>query len=105
MLVKCKPVYNFQSVEFEMEIDPNNELEIINLFNVYNTMLAYMKNIAPEQEKISTFSPKPKPKPKPFVKMISQAQRNWLINLGVEEEDLEDLTYEEASNMIKELKD
>lgn len=104
MLVKCKPVYNFQSVEFEMEIDPSKELEIINLFNVYNTMLAYMKNIAPEQEKISTYKPKPLP-PKRNVKMMSQAQRNWLINLGVDEVDLEDLTYEEASNMIKELKD
>ena len=104
MIVKCKPVYNFQSVEFEYEIDPKNENTIIEMFTVYRTILLYMKNVAPEQEKINTFS-KPKPKPKPAVRMMSQAQRNWLINLGVDEEDLEDLTYDEASDMIKELKD
>ncbi|MBO7692357.1 MAG: hypothetical protein J6T10_06950 [Methanobrevibacter sp.] len=104
MIVKCKPVYNFQSVEFEYELDPKNENEIIEMFTVYRNILLYMKNVAPEQEKISTFS-KPKPKPKPPVRMMSQAQRNWLINLGVDEEDLEDLTYDEASDMIKELKD
>lgn len=102
MLVKCKPVYNFQSVEFEYELDPKNENEIIEMFTVYRTILLYMKNVAPEQERINTFS---KPKTKPNIKMMSQAQRNWLINLGVEEEDLVGLTYEEASNMIKELKD
>lgn len=104
MIVKCKPVYNFQSVEFEYELDPKNENEIIEMFTVYRTILLYMKNVAPEQEKISTYS-KPKPKPKPNVRMMSQAQRNWLINLGVDEEDLENLTYDEASDMIKELKD
>ena len=104
MIVKCKPVYNFQSVEFEYELDPKNENEIIEMFTVYRNILLYMKNVAPEQEKISTFS-KPKPKPKPPVRMMSQAQRNWLINLCVDEEDLEDLTYDEASDMIKELKD
>lgn len=102
MIVKCKPVYNFQSVEFEYELDPKNENEIIEMFTVYRTILLYMKNVAPEQEKISTYS---KPKPKPNVRMMSQAQRNWLINLGVDEEDLENLTYDEASDMIKELKD
>ena len=45
---KCKPCYNFQSVEFEYTIDTPEEIDT--MMNIYNMILQNLISIAPNQE-------------------------------------------------------
>ena len=76
MIFKCKPVYNFQSIEFEVEIDPNNfDQEVNTMFDMYDKVLEGLKAVAPEQ-------PSGKTAPiKPQEPMATDSQVKWLVSL------------------------
>lgn len=83
--IKCKPTYNFQSMEFEWELTDENREE---MFNLYTDLLEFLEGIAPEQEV----------KPAKKVKLATDKQLDLLDQLGVDYDD--DVTQEEASNLI-----
>lgn len=98
MLVKCKPVYNFQSVEFEMEVKTPDDIEL--MFDMYEDMIKGLKNVAPEQPA----QPKAVPvKPQAKDEMVTKGQINFLIGLGVDEEEAKKLTKKQAALKIKEM--
>ena len=49
MLMKCKPTYQFQSIEFDFSIQSTNDLP--KMFDMYNRVLKGLMEIAPVQEK------------------------------------------------------
>ena len=53
--VKCKPTYNFQSIEFEWEINNPEDQEY--MFEVYQELLEGLIRIAPNQEKVVESEP------------------------------------------------
>ncbi len=57
--VKCKPTYQFQSIEFEWEVDLDEDLELttMGMFNFYNTLLQGLIKIAPTQDSKEPFEP------------------------------------------------
>lgn len=98
MLVKCKPVYNFQSVEFEMEVKNPEDIEI--MFDMYEDMIKGLKSVAPEQPA----QPKAAPaKPQAKEEMATNGQINYLIGLGFDEEEAKKLTKKQADLKIKEM--
>ena len=95
MLVKCKPVYNFQSVEFEMEINSPDDTE--KMFIIYKEILDGLQKIAVDQ-------PSPTKAPvKPKEEMATPKQVECLVNLGEDEEEMKKLTKKAAAFKIKEL--
>lgn len=52
MLMKCKPTWQFQSVEFDFEIDPkiDEDRQIDIMFELYNRVLNGLMKIAPIQD-------------------------------------------------------
>ena len=95
MLVKCKPVYNFQSVEFEMEI--NNKEDMKKMFETFGDMIEGLKSVAPEQPAQPKATPV-KQEPKATPKQVS-----CLIKLGIDEETAKRMTMSEANKKINEL--
>ena len=100
MIVKCKPVWNFQSLEYEVEIDENDEESLNHLFSTYDNMLKRLQEISPEQQKVQGVAPK---SAKPKEPMSTENQQKYLLGLGVPLEDSKIMTKKEASNKIKEL--
>ena len=49
MIFKCKPVWLFQSVEFDVEVKDSEDLK--KLFDIYEKVLKELIRIAPEQQK------------------------------------------------------
>lgn len=94
MTFKCKPVYNFQSIEFEMTIDAENAEELKLMFEVYKAMLQGLQSIAPEQPALA------KAVSKPSEPMATPKQVNCLVNLGMAKEDALRLTQKQASQSI-----
>ena len=83
MLVKCKPVYNFQSVEFETEVNsPQDEKA---MFELYRRILEGLKEVSIEQPPLA--------KPVPVKQEIkaSPKQVNLLIKLGVDEQEAKNM--------------
>ena len=100
ILIKCKPVYNFQSVEFELPVDLDNLETLDELFDIFDKILTGLQAIAPEQQKVQAVAPKQQ---KPKEPMSTENQQNYLLGLGVPLEKSKRMTKKEASNMIKEL--
>ena len=91
MKIKCKPVYNFQSVEFEYEVDSPEQLN--DMFSLYDEILTGLENVSRDQ-----------PSPgKPSEPKASDKQINTLKKLGVDEKEAKRMTMKEASQTIKEL--
>lgn len=93
MLMKFKPVYNFQSVEFEAEINSPEDLE--KAFNSYKICLEKLQQIAPEQPA--------QPKSAPKEQMASERQKALLVKLGLNEYEVNKMTAKQAYMKIKEL--
>lgn len=92
MIMKFKPVYNFQSVEFEMEI---NGTDLEEAKNLYKAVLDMLQEVAPDQ---------PGPvKPQPKEAMASDKQVATLVKLGIEEKEAKRMTSKQAYLKIKEL--
>lgn len=101
MLVKLKPVYNFQSAEFEIEIDIDSEdydEQIAKAFSIYSDLLMGLKNIAPEQPA----QPKPVAKKTTNEEPATKGQLNYLDSLGIPYPD--NLTKKEAFELINKAK-
>lgn len=83
---KCKPTYNFQSVEFEWELTDAN---LPNMLELYNRIVEGLKDIAPEQPDNKKQSKGP---------VATSKQKALLKKLGVKFDD--DLTAKEATKLI-----
>lgn len=95
MKMKFKPVYNFQSVEFEMEIENLENLK--EGLKWYNAILEGLKEIAPEQ-------PSNNAKLQPKEPMATDRQVSSLVKFGgMTENEARKLTSKQASQKIKEL--
>lgn len=94
MIMKFKPVYNFQSVEFEAEIKCPEDLE--KAFNSYKICLEKLQEIAPEQ-------PSNNGKPQPKEPMATEKQIATLVKLKMDEQEAKKLTQKQAYLKIKEL--
>ena len=57
MIFKCKPVWLFQSVEFDVEVKDSEDLK--KLFDIYEKVLKELIRIAPEQQKNPTINREP----------------------------------------------
>lgn len=53
--VKCKPTYNFQSIEFEWDIKNPQDQEY--MFEVYKELLEGLIRLAPSQERVEEVEP------------------------------------------------
>lgn len=94
MNLKFKPVYNFQSVEFEMEIKTPEDLK--KAFEWYKKILEGLQEVAvdqPAQVKQAT----------PKEPMATDKQVATLIKLGIAESEAKKMTCKQAVGKIKEL--
>lgn len=99
LIMKCKVVYNFQCIEFEMPVDLDNEETINEVFDIYDILLEGLMAVAPEQEKVQATPQKKKPKEE----MATPGQINYLEGLGFPREEATKLTKAQASMKIKEM--
>ena len=103
MELKGKPVYDFQNVEFTMNVESKEDLN--EFFSKFETILARLKELGDKYPQPSKNGQKKdgnnvKKEPK-----ASPNQIRWLVNLGVEKEEAKQMTTSEASDLIKELKE
>ena len=78
MIIHCKPTYNFQSVEFDWELEDDN---IEDMMVLYDRLVNMLKDIAPEQPTNTAF-PKKKPS-KPAEPLASERQLQYMDSLGI----------------------
>lgn len=99
IIVTCKAVYDFQSIEFQWTIcDEEDRKE---LFETFKSIVNSLKEISEE-------APNPPRNGKKEAKkeeMATTGQINFLIGLGFPEEDAKKLTKKQASMCIKEWKE
>lgn len=102
MIFKCKPVYNFQSVEFEMEIKDDattkeKQKAFEDMWDMYKCCIVELTKIAPEQ-------PAPvKAAAKPSEPMATPKQIDLLVNsFGMVRDEAKKLTQKQASFKINE---
>ena len=93
MIFKCKPTYNFQSIEFEFEAGNNEDLEV--MFNLYDYIVKKLQEIAPEQP-TNTVKKEPKKKVVP----ATEKQLSIMDKFGIDYP--EDCSVEQAVKLIKE---
>ena len=89
MIVKCKPVWQFQSCEFEFDLTDKKELP--EMFDLYSEILNGLMLIAPEQKKEVNQS-----KPKLASDRQREIMRKFDIPFTLE------TTAEEAQKLIQE---
>lgn len=89
VLVKFKPVYNFQSAEFEMLVDFDNPDSVDRAFATYGQCLNKLKELAPDQPKLVDV---------PKVELATEAQKENMKKYGIKYTDK--TTKEEARNLI-----
>lgn len=95
MVLKCKPVYNFQSVEFEVEVKTPEDTE--KAFEFYKVVLEHLQKIAVDQ-------PGPvKQAPVKKEPMATEKQIACLTRLGVPEDEAKTYTATMANRKISEL--
>ena len=103
MELKGKVVYDFQSIEFEGNVETIGDVE--EYFQRFETILKRLSEVAskyPQPGKTPQKSEKKAVKKEP---MASPNQIRFLIGLGVDKEEAQELTSAEASDLIKELKE
>lgn len=98
MIIKCKPVYDFQSVEFEYVVDLDDPQTIEDMFTFYDTIIEGLKNVAPEQPNQKVVQPK-----KPQADRATEGQIKCLVGLGYSREEAANMSKTVASIKIKEL--
>lgn len=89
VLVKFKPVYNFQSAEFEMLVDFDNPDSVDRAFATYGQCLNKLKDLAPDQPKLVDV---------PKVELATEKQKENMDKFGIKYTDK--TTKEEARNLI-----
>ena len=97
MNVKCKVVYDFQSLEFDYEV--NNEEDKRNMFALYRELLEGLKQVGDEIP-----NPNKNAKKQPVKEeMATAGQIKFLVNMGFSEEEAKRMTKKQAWEKIKEL--
>ena len=97
MNVKCKVVYDFQSLEFDYEV--NNEEDKRNMFALYKELLEGLKQLGDEIP-----NPNKNAKKQPVKEeMATAGQVKFLLNMGFSEEEAKRMTKKQAWEKIKEL--
>ena len=97
MNIKCKVVYDFQSLEFDYEV--NNEEDKRNMFGLYRELLEGLKQLGDEIP-----NPNKNAKKQPVKEeMATAGQVKFLINMGFSEEEAKRMTKKQAWEKIKEL--
>jgi hypothetical protein len=103
IIVTCKAVYDFQSIEFQWTIcDEEDRKE---LFETYKGFVNSLKEISEESPNPPRNGKKEAKKESKKEEMASVGQINYLIGLGFPEEDAKKLTKKQASMCIKEWKE
>ena len=92
ILVNCKPVYNFQSMEFSLEISPNNPDHLGLLESIYNSMLQILMRVSVDQ-------PGQKPS-KPAEPLATEKQKKLMDGCKIKYKA--DCTVKEAQALIDE---
>lgn len=97
MNVKCKVVYDFQSLEFDYEV--NNVEDKREMFALYRSLLEGLKQLGDEIP-----NPNKNAKKQPVKEeMATAGQVKFLINMGFSEEEAKQMTKKQAWEKIKEL--
>lgn len=97
MIFKCKVVYDFQSIEFDYEV--NNPSDKEEMFNVYKSVLRGLKALGDEIP-----NPNKNAKKTPVKEeMATAGQVKYLVNFGFPEEEVKKMTKKQAWEQIKEL--
>lgn len=97
MNMKCKVVYDFQSIEFDYEV--NNKEDEKNMFATYKALLEGLKQLGDEIP-----NPNKNAKKQPVKEdMATAGQIKFLVGMGFEEEDVRKMTKKQAWEKIKEL--
>lgn len=92
MIFKCKPVWLFQSVEFDWEVKSPKDLD--EMFEWYEKILKGLVKIAPEQTKNQTVNREPP---------ATTRQKEIMKSYGIP--FTSNTTMSEASNLIKASRD
>ena len=98
MIFKCKPTYNFQSIEFEWEA--GTELELEAMFNLYDNIVKKLQEIAPEQPTNNVKKETVKKESKKKVVPATEKQIALMNKFGIKYP--EDCSLELAQKLIKE---
>lgn len=101
MVLKGKVVYDFQSVEFEENVEKPVDFETF--FKRFEAILKDLSEVANKYPQPSKTPQKPANNNVKKETKASPRQIRWLINLGVDEEEAKQMTTSEASDLIKEL--
>ena len=97
MNMKCKVVYDFQSIEFDYEV--NNKEDEKNMFATYKALLEGLKQLGDEIP-----NPNKNAKKQPVKEeMATAGQVKFLVNMGFSEEEAKRMTKKQAWEKIKEL--
>lgn len=91
---KCKPTYQFQSIEFEMTGNGSPEF-LEELFSIYNRILEGLIKISPEQQTLVKSSKKPE---KPAEELATDKQKEIMTRFGIK--FTEKTTKKEANGLI-----
>ena len=93
MIMKCKPTYQFQSIEFDWEIIPeaDEDIQLQDMFKTYEKVLKGLMKIAPVQD--------PKQQPKPAEPLATERQKKIMDNHGIKY--TEKTTQKQAYELIK----
>ena len=73
MIMKCKPTYQFQSIEFDYNV--NSAADLPDMFSLYNKVLKGLMEIAPVQD--------PKGQPKPAEPLATPRQKEIMDTHGI----------------------
>lgn len=77
---KCKPCYNFQSIEFEYE---GTEDDLPHMMELYGTIVQMLQDIAPEQ--VGSKMPPKEPATENQIKLLKKLGVNFSKNLSKDE--------------------
>ena len=92
---KCKPSYNYQSIEFEWDItDEKSKKE---MYEFYKECLEFLQEVAPEQPDKVLFKTA-----KPRQKMASEKQLDYMDHLGIKHP--KNCTSAQAQRLLDEFK-
>lgn len=91
--LRCKPTFNFQSIEFEYDVEENNSESITNCMKIYKELIDALIAVAPEQESVK----------KPVRKIVSEPATEKQIAImekfGIKFKDT--ISKSEAQALIK----
>lgn len=97
MNMKCKVVYDFQSIEFDYEV--NNDEDEKRMFAKYKALLEGLKQLGDEIP-----NPKKNAKKQPVKEdMATAGQIKFLVTMGFSEEEAKRMTKKQEWEKIKEL--